>query len=225
MTAHCAATTKAGTACKNKAREDSNYCYAHRNFVSAETPTPEPIETIEEIPVAEEATIDGGGDERFQRIVGDLNKVVDDLKNRAPNFVPPAFSPQRLAEMLKENVDRVSVDSKLVKDLQEQVEGKSAQDFLERETWEGLWYVLNYSLQERSESLRTTVSETLNEQLTALRNSEAVAGFQKNVKIESAQDLLSADTWKSVFNIASETLQAQAAALRERMQTQNNDTA
>lgn len=214
----CGATTKSGAPCKNTARDDSAYCYAHRNFtVAAEAPVEEPIIVEEE--VTEEAS--SASEDGFNKLVNDLNDVVEELRKRAPDFVPPSLSPQAVVDLVRENLEKMprpDVDSKLVNDLQEQVKDKSAQDFLDPETWQGLWYVVNASMQEQAGSLRTSINETMTTQMDTLRNSEAYADLKENVQIESPQDFLEPKTWKGLFDFANETLQSQAKTIRQRMQ-------
>lgn len=234
----CAALTQAGAQCKNSAQEGSIYCYIHRNYethvdVAPKAPAaPAAVLTIDEefeVPTAavqgEAVSVDeqpahSGRNEPFEKLVHELNQLADQMRQRFPGYVPPDYSPHGLLVALRDNADRVAPglhlkESKLIADLEEQLAGKSGQDFLDVETWKGLWYVLNVALQSQADHLRTATSERLE------RLPDTVTELRHELEIHNATDLLAVRTWKNVLRVSRETLQQQV----ERLRSNGNGTA
>ncbi|MDQ3247982.1 MAG: hypothetical protein M3Q45_02125, partial [Chloroflexota bacterium] len=124
----CAATTKSGAPCKNKAQTDSNYCYTHRNQAVAAT-----------APASSASA-------QFNRLIDELNSLAGELRTQLPDYTPPTFSAGALVSLLRENLHRFTPELQvdLARQLKANLEGTSPQDLVDPETWKGLWYVLNY---------------------------------------------------------------------------------
>jgi 1-acyl-sn-glycerol-3-phosphate acyltransferase len=125
--ARCQATTQAGEPCKNWAMEGSPYCHIHQT-------------------VAVESTPEQPSDEQLRRqLLSELDKLVARLRTLAPDYQPPAFSPQRLVELVEQSLEGLpgEVQLGIVERLRQAIE----QGWFQPETWKGMWYMLNYTLQ------------------------------------------------------------------------------
>ena len=198
---HCTALTKAGNPCKNTAKADSNYCHVHRNLetaASADNTPPPPTDQSQ-----------------FKALMKELNNLAENLQEHLPDYTPPAFSPQKLATLLKNNVDRFTPEVRLdiLEALKTGVEGTSPEDFLDPDTWKGMWIILNYSIQSETETLR----EGLFGRLATLPGGDILVGLKDTLQGTSPKDFLDLDTWKGMGYILNYSLQSQVQAMRTRL--------
>lgn len=205
----CQATTKAGTPCKNKAQAGTPYCHIHQSMATAATA--EPTE-----PAAETS--------RFHQVVQELNKVANKLHEQVPAFVPPPFSPTELLRLLRENADRFTPE--VVTQLRGALEGATAEDFKDPETWKGMWFILTYTAKEESKSLLSKatstiaglpgVSQGLN-LLSQMPGAGLVSDISGMLEGASPRDFLDKDTWAGMWFIINHTLQEEAGAMKRRI--------
>lgn len=94
-----------------------------------------------EIPMAEEEMPDA---ETRQQLAAELDKVIERLQEMRPDYTPPPFSPQRLIELIEQNLRHVSPRVRL--DLLQQLRAGVSEDLFDVEMWKGTWYLINYSL-------------------------------------------------------------------------------
>ena len=134
----CKGLTQSGQPCKRYALPDSPYCRAHQ-------------------PAAEEAGPDmarleiPGEDERKQ-LASELDALIERIKALAPGYVPPPFSPQGLLKLIEENLDKLKPELRL--GLLEHLRSAINQDLFDVDTWKGVWYMLNYTLQYQTDFLK-----------------------------------------------------------------------
>lgn len=234
-TTQCAAMTQAGTQCKNSPQEGSIYCHVHRNYEAAvasdavATPiapaaTAAAIAVEEEMPlpaaepVAETVRVDeqpthARSNEAFDKLVHELNQIAEQLRQRFPGYQPPDYTPYGLLVALRENADRIAPglhlkQSRLLSDLEEELEGKRGQDFLDVETWSGLWYVFSVALQSSADQLRSATAEQME------RMPDTMTELRQELEIHRPTDLLAMRTWKNVYRFSQETLKRQVEKLR-----------
>jgi 1-acyl-sn-glycerol-3-phosphate acyltransferase len=86
----------------------------------------------------------GASEELLHGLINELDQLVQRLQAMTPRYVPPAFAPRRFLAQVEEVIKRFFPDlqSGVLKRLQECIGG----DLLELETWQGIWYLINYSL-------------------------------------------------------------------------------
>lgn len=95
------------------------------------------------------------GEQSAEESQAQLRAELDALIARvetSSDYEPPPYSPQALLKLLEENAARFQPEalrSILVK-LRENINS----DLLDADTWKGIWYVVNYSLQSQAEMLR-----------------------------------------------------------------------
>lgn len=229
MSKTCAATTKSGKPCKNKARDNSDYCGTHKAFALATDTVAEATETItekveavkntvtEDVPVEE--TVIEESQALFDRLVNDLNGIVEEIKGNSNGIVT------QIKERAENIPGATSVrDSKFVNDIQEQVQGKSPQELLDRDNLSNVWTILYENLQTGTESIRDTVTEGINHSVETAREMDTVNQFRERVNISSPQDLLSTSKWSEFAGFANETLQGQASSFRKWARTTRENT-
>ena len=136
----CQATTKAGKPCKNWAQPGSDTCHLHAAAaVAAPSAAPTAAEQAE-----------------FSQLVRELNELAAKLQSEEPTYTPPPFSPVNLLKLLRQNIDRFTPEAQrtLLREMQNSLQGASPKDLLDPETWKGMWYMINYSVQFQAEQLK-----------------------------------------------------------------------
>lgn len=182
----CIATTKAGTPCRNSSRPGSTYCHIHETANNSERA-------------------------KLKALVTELNELATDLQKLSPAYSPPPFSRQGLLDLLKKNGQRLKpeIQGGLLGDLQTSLEGASPKDLLDPETWKGLWFVLNYSLQNESAGMR--------EKLAALPGASLFNDMRGMLSGARPGDLLEIDTWKGMWFLLNYSAQNQIEGLKQRL--------
>jgi hypothetical protein len=188
----CQATTKAGTQCKNKAQDGSEFCYVHRD---------------EKMPAISNT--------EFEALVAELNSLAAEVKAMENAYAPPPFSPQGMIKLLKQNMDKFTPDMRLsiLGELQQSFEGAEAKDFLDPDTWKGMWYLLNYSVENNTEGLR----ESLGARLASLPGYELATDIGNSLQGASPKDFLDVDTWKGIWYMVNYSLKFEAEKMKARI--------
>jgi 1-acyl-sn-glycerol-3-phosphate acyltransferase len=156
----CIAQTKKGERCKNLAREGSQYCHVHRaEAAAAEPAAPDAAAPVSDpsvpdatIPVEEELT----DQERRRQLMDELDKMMARIQALSPDYVPPAFSPERLIALLNRSLERLPPALRL--GILERLRGSINEDLLDVETWKGMWYMVNYTLEYQGDMLKRRIS-------------------------------------------------------------------
>ena len=137
----CAALTKAGETCKNYALADSPFCRVHETSV---TNTASPAEA-EPSPEA-----------LRQELTVELDNLIARVENSDSDYRPPPFSPQALLGMLNQNLRRLSPEA--AQALLQRLRGYVNSDLLDLDTWKGIWYIVNYALQQQADMVKRRFS-------------------------------------------------------------------
>lgn len=77
------------------------------------------------------------------------------VKEKMNEQLPKPLQPDTLIGLMKQSIDRFTPD--LAKDLYHNLQGTSKEDLMDPETWKGMWYMINYSLQFQAEQLKQRV--------------------------------------------------------------------
>ena len=129
--ARCQAITQAGQRCKNWALEGSRYCHIHRSL-AAESDVG---------PAAEPAS-----DERLRRqLLSELDRLLVRLEALAPGYRPPSFSARRLTDLIEQSLEGLPQEFQI--DILGRLRQAIDEGWFQPETWKGMWYMLNYTLQ------------------------------------------------------------------------------
>lgn len=144
----CKALTRKGDPCKNLAFADTDYCYRHQSLASTETTditvTEMETETFTEFDVEGEISEQTLREQLLQQFFQQLNNLAERIQAITPNYVPPIFSSKRLQELFKKGAKEVS--SRLPDGMLEQLQNALGEDLFDPDTWRGLWYVFNYTI-------------------------------------------------------------------------------
>ena len=90
--------------------------------------------------------------EDLQRLVNDLDSLVEKLRLMTPGYSPPPYSAQRLRTFISENLDGLTADFDA--GILESVRKSINEDLLDPDTWRGLWYMLNYYVEYQGDFLK-----------------------------------------------------------------------
>lgn len=111
---------------------------------AAENPTPEPPTPPADEPLNEETL--------RRELMEELDHLIARVRQSAPDYTPPPFSPKRLIQFLQENLQRFSPDTQ--QSILERLRGAIGQDFLDVDTWKGIWFMLNYTVEYRGDQFK-----------------------------------------------------------------------
>ena len=161
----CRARTRAGASCTHSAVSDSRYCYLHK---PAETIRPSLNGTSE--PDADFSFDDFGDDDIWaeledlgdlaedepspkdlrQQLKAEFGRFIERLQAMDPAFVVPEFSAETLSTFLQSGIGNLIPNNApaFLKGLPDLI---SPQIF-DIETYKGLWFLINYSLQSKREA-------------------------------------------------------------------------
>ncbi len=94
--------------------------------------------------------------EARHQLSDELDKLIERIKASNPDYVPPPFSPQRLVSLIASNLERFSPARSL--SILEQLRTSINSDLLDIDTWKGVWYMVNYSLEYQADMLKRRLS-------------------------------------------------------------------
>lgn len=117
---------------------------------------PAPDESADEeafsVNSGEEGTEKIPDEQMRRRLIAELDAMIERLQAITPEYVPPAFSPQRMLELVEKNLSRLSPEMGLA--LLEKLRSSISDDLLDVDTWKGIWYMVNYSLVYQTDLLK-----------------------------------------------------------------------
>ncbi len=231
----CAAITKAGTRCKNKALPGSDYCRVHQHLAQAEGGASAASRSKRR---RSSRASKGGGQskapggsrapqptpaqkEEFDQLLAELNRLAEELRRLQPDYSPPPFSPQAFLSLLKENIGRFtpSVQMDILQELQRNLQGASPKDLIDPDTWKGLWVIMNCMVQAETSSMR----EKLVKRLESLPGTALILDLGRNLQGTSPKEFLEPDTWKGMWYILNHTAQLQLQEMRRKLMGDGED--
>ncbi len=136
---HCQAITRSGEPCKKYALPGSTLCNVHQR-------------------AAQRALAPDAGDSDApdpalrQQLATELDSLIDRIRDTSPDYRPPQFSPRRLLALLEENISRLSPDLQL--GILQRLRSTISEDLFDVDTWKGIWYMLNYTLQYQTDFVK-----------------------------------------------------------------------
>jgi|GEM_PF-298786 len=210
----CAAITRAGGRCKHPAQPGTVYCHVHQVLAepteqAAAHPSAVAEAAQEAAPEAEAQTgaAAGAGDmepETRQQMVEEIDELIEGLKEGAPAFRPPPYSPQALIAMIKQNLEHLppAMRVDVLYRLRDAIGGEQGADM---ETWQGVWYMLHY-WRHYQETFFQRLGEGLSLPVGQLRQLTKVLN----------EDLFDLDTWKGMWFMVSYSAKYQADLIRRR---------
>ncbi len=154
----CVAITRTGSRCKNQAAAGSEYCHIHRPVPITKTAAKSPNgESRPDEPAIAERPAAGAQSEQAlrQQLMAELDALIMRVKALAPEYEPPAFTPRRMVEAMDEGAK--SMTPAFARGMLERLRKSMNKDLLDVETWKGMWYMVNYTLEYQSDILRRRV--------------------------------------------------------------------
>lgn len=79
------------------------------------------------------------------------------LKDRMNEVLPTPLQPDTAINLVRQTVDKFTPE--VAKSIMETLQGATREDLLDADTWKGMWYMLNYSLQFQVEQWRASEEE------------------------------------------------------------------
>ncbi len=137
----CAALTKAGEPCRNYALADSLFCRAHQG-AGANAASPAEAEPSAEV--------------LHQELSAELDNLIARVENSSGDYRPPPFSPQAMLGLLNQNLRRLSPEA--AQALLLRLRGYVNSDLLDLDTWKGIWYIVNYAVQQQTDMVKRRLS-------------------------------------------------------------------
>ena len=147
----------------------------------------------------------------LQDLVAELNELAGELRQIEPHFRPPSYSPQRMKDLLAENLDRFTPET--VKGLQESLEGTTLDDFKDIETWKGVWFTINYLIKLEASERTSMVAE----RLAHLPGVSTLADLKEMLKDTPPEEFLNPDTWKGVWYLVNYEVRQVAGDVKKRV--------
>ncbi len=140
----CVAMTKGGSRCKNSAVEESEYCYIHMP-ASARPAANGPSSPLKN---------DQPRTDRAMRaqLLAELDELIARVKAIDPDYSPPTFSAQGLVELVDNSSKKMPARIRL--GIYDRLRSSINEDLLDAETWKGLWYMVNYTLEYQGDILK-----------------------------------------------------------------------
>ncbi|MBK8905681.1 MAG: hypothetical protein IPM53_31150 [Anaerolineaceae bacterium] len=74
------------------------------------------------------------------------------LRDKMNEQLPKPLQPDTMLNFVKTNIDRFAPD--VAKGIMDSLQGATREDLMDPETWKGIWYMINYSVQFQAEQLK-----------------------------------------------------------------------
>ena len=91
-------------------------------------------------------------EELLQELTAQLNALAVRLQALTPQYAPPAYSPRRLLAFVEEKLSRCTLELRL--GFLDQLRGFLSSDLFNIETWKGVWYLLNYTVEMQADMVK-----------------------------------------------------------------------
>lgn len=84
------------------------------------------------------------------------------LRDKMNEQLPKPLQPDNMLSFVKSNIDRFTPE--VAKGIMDSLQGATREDLMDPETWKGLWYMINYSVQFQAEQLKQKFTGETNEE-------------------------------------------------------------
>jgi len=78
------------------------------------------------------------------------------LREKMNEQLPKPLQPDTMLNFIKSNIDRFTPE--VAKGIMDSFQGATREDLMDPETWKGLWYMLNYSIQFQADQLKQKIT-------------------------------------------------------------------
>jgi 1-acyl-sn-glycerol-3-phosphate acyltransferase len=136
--------TKAGKQCKNTTVDGTDFCHIH---------IPASIRSENGKPLNGATTEEKLSDRELrERLIVELDDLIARIQAIDPEYSPPPFSPKNMVNLMGKQTDRFSPRLRLR--ILERLRSSINEDLMDIETWKGMWYMVNYTLEYQSDILK-----------------------------------------------------------------------
>jgi hypothetical protein len=84
------------------------------------------------------------------------------LREKMNEQLPKPLQPDTMLNFIKSNIDRFTPD--VAKGMMDSLQGATREDLMDPETWKGLWYMFNYSVQFQANQLKQKLTGEVEEE-------------------------------------------------------------
>ncbi len=91
-----------------------------------------------------------------KQLMKELDALIKRLRSIHPGYNPPPFSARRLLDLVEEGVGGMSPEMKM--GILEKLRKTIGEDLFDADTWKGMWYMLNYSLEYQGDVIQRRVT-------------------------------------------------------------------
>jgi 1-acyl-sn-glycerol-3-phosphate acyltransferase len=144
LATRCRAMTKAGKQCKNISVDGTDFCHIH---------IPASIRPDNGKAINDETTKEKLSDRELrERLIVELDDLIARIQAIDPEYSPPPFSPKNMVNLVGDQTSSLSPLFRLR--ILERLRSSINEDLLDIETWKGMWYMVNYTLEYQSDILK-----------------------------------------------------------------------
>ncbi|GAB4530194.1 MAG: lysophospholipid acyltransferase family protein [Anaerolineales bacterium] len=119
-----------------------------------DTPTPQETPAETDSPAAGAANQD---DTAFrENLRSEIDDLIERIRAANPTYTPPPFSPGALLRFIRENIANFPPDLQL--NILERLRATVNEDLFDLDTWKGIWYMLNYTVEYQADILKRRMS-------------------------------------------------------------------
>lgn len=115
----------------------------------------QPLNTEEENSTAEDnnQVMEDISDEELRlELIQQLDELIERVQSIDPEYSPPKFSPSALIKLIKENLEKISPELSI--GILETLRTTISEDLFDIDTWKGIWYMVNYSIEFQADILK-----------------------------------------------------------------------
>lgn len=119
-------------------------------------------ESIEQVLPGDPQAADESRDEALseeeirEELIHELDELIDNLKSVVPEYESPPRSPGRMVQFFEKNMRRFSPELGL--DILHRLRNSLGEDLLDADTWKGIWFMVNYTLEYQADIVRRRMS-------------------------------------------------------------------
>ena len=95
-------------------------------------------------------------EETRRQLAAELDLMIERLRTVKPGFTPPPFSAPRLLNLIRKNLPHFPADVRL--NILDQLRSGIGKDFFDIDTWKGVWYIVNYSIQSQADMVKRRIT-------------------------------------------------------------------
>jgi 1-acyl-sn-glycerol-3-phosphate acyltransferase len=116
----------------------------------------EPEEVISEEMIDDEPVVEVLDDEvlKRQQLIAELEALTERVRE-VTGYQAPPFTPDGLLQLIETNLGRLSPRASL--EILDRMRTTISEDLLDVDTWKGIWYVLNYSLENQADFVKRRI--------------------------------------------------------------------